>query len=164
RASVDSCPYAHAYARQKMASFRDLRRYQSSPADGGRALPVRALTLLSLAVAGAVCFALLRPSSPLSLESRTQPRFLLRPLGRPAPALVGGVARLVDPKTHRAPNLSIRPVRVLGADGRDVTPKGARWSVSHGQLELRLDDRRLSAPYVIDPAIVFDGANSGSNG
>src|SRR5262249_47904621 len=52
----------------------------------------------------------------------------------------------------------ILPVAILDRDGNDVTPPGARWSVtSNGKwLELRLDDAKLPVPYVIDP-IALDG-------
>src|SRR5437763_6437333 len=79
------------------------------------------------------------------------------------PQVVRDLVRFVDPKTHRVSGLTIQPVQVLDADGTDVTPRGARWSLSHGRLELRLDDSRLSLPYVLDPAITFRGSGTGSN-
>jgi hypothetical protein len=53
----------------------------------------------------------------------------------------------------------ILPVAILDRVGNDVTPAGARWSVTHDGkwLELRLDDAKLPLPYVIDP-IALDGA------
>src|SRR6266545_4032586 len=50
----------------------------------------------------------------------------------------------------------IRPVTILDAHGKTITPAGLRWSVAHAGsgyvLELRLDDAKLPLPYVIDPA------------
>ena len=84
--------------------------------------------------------------------------------GLTAQVVGDGIVRFVDPRTHRVSSLTIRPVQLLAADGSDVTPKSARWSVSGRRLELRLDDRSLPVPYVIDPAIVFAGSGTGSNG
>jgi hypothetical protein len=57
---------------------------------------------------------------------------------------------------------------ILDAAGRPITPAGLGWSLRRGGsswwLELRLDDRRLPLPYVIDPAIVFRGAAATGNG
>jgi hypothetical protein len=51
------------------------------------------------------------------------------------------------------------PVEILDAQGRNITPKGLRWSLAGSgasrTLELRLDDSRLPLPYVIDPAITL---------
>src|SRR5206468_1187549 len=47
--------------------------------------------------------------------------------------------------------LRILPVTILDRDGRDVTPRGLRWSLGKHTLVLRLDDARLPSPYVIDP-------------
>ncbi|HEV2952364.1 MAG TPA: hypothetical protein VGZ51_09675, partial [Actinomycetota bacterium] len=48
------------------------------------------------------------------------------------------------------------PVAILDAGGRDVTPENLRWSLREEddswRLALRLDDSKLSLPYVIDPA------------
>ena len=52
--------------------------------------------------------------------------------------------------------ISIHPVAILDASGREITPAGLRWSLVHDDkgwwLGLRLDDRKLPLPYVIDPA------------
>ncbi|MBI4172738.1 MAG: hypothetical protein HY511_08245, partial [Actinobacteria bacterium] len=52
--------------------------------------------------------------------------------------------------------IRVRPVQIYDADGRDVTPKGARWQLKRTAggwlLSLPLDDSRLPLPYVIDPA------------
>jgi Bacterial Ig domain len=49
----------------------------------------------------------------------------------------------------------ILPVAILDGGGRDVTPAGLRWSLerrgSGWRLGLRLDDRTLPVPYLIDP-------------
>jgi hypothetical protein len=49
----------------------------------------------------------------------------------------------------------ILPVEILDRRGGDVTPAGLRWSLerqgSGWQLGLRLDDKRLPVPYLIDP-------------
>ena len=59
-------------------------------------------------------------------------------------------------RNHRPVHAWIAPVRILDARGRTVTPPGLRWSLrrAHGNwsLLLRLDDRKLPLPYVIDPA------------
>jgi parallel beta-helix repeat protein len=58
-----------------------------------------------------------------------------------------------------SPALRIAPVRILGPNGANVTPAGARWALRHSGgswlLRLRLDDRRLPLPYVIDPAVDY---------
>ncbi|MFL5966271.1 MAG: OmpL47-type beta-barrel domain-containing protein, partial [Gaiellaceae bacterium] len=53
--------------------------------------------------------------------------------------------------------MRIAPVQILDADGGSITPRSARWRVRRAHagswwLELRLDDSKLSTPYVIDPA------------
>ncbi|HVD10944.1 MAG TPA: hypothetical protein VNB88_09915, partial [Gaiellaceae bacterium] len=52
--------------------------------------------------------------------------------------------------------ISVHPVAILDASGREITPAGLRWSLVHDDkgwwLGLRLDDRKLPLPYVIDPA------------
>jgi hypothetical protein len=61
----------------------------------------------------------------------------------------------------------IAPVAIYNASGDDVTPDGLRWTLapaaSSWWLELRIDDSRLTLPYVIDPAITFRAASSGTN-
>ncbi len=53
---------------------------------------------------------------------------------------------------------------ILDALGRDITPKGAHWTLRGQTLSLSLDDSRLSTPYVIDPIINIQAAcNLGSN-
>ena len=69
-----------------------------------------------------------------------------------------GAVSLSVPGT--APVLEIAPVRILDAAGVARTPPGARWTVRRAGahswwLELRLDDRRLPLPYVIDPAVDY---------
>jgi len=59
-----------------------------------------------------------------------------------------------------SPALRIAPVRILGSDGADVTPRGLRWTLRRSgpgswSLALRLDDRRLPLPYAIDPAVDY---------
>lgn len=53
----------------------------------------------------------------------------------------------------------IPPVRILAADGGDLTPQGLRWSLARRigawWLELRLDDRSLPSPYLLDPAVDY---------
>ena len=45
--------------------------------------------------------------------------------------------------------------RIVKLDGSDITPAGSRWTLSRStggwQLGLRLDDRALPTPYLIDP-------------
>ena len=49
----------------------------------------------------------------------------------------------------------ILPVAILDSAGRDVTPAGLRWSLTRNAsgwtLGLRLDDKTLPTPYLIDP-------------
>ncbi|MGZ4319364.1 MAG: hypothetical protein ACXVRD_08575, partial [Gaiellaceae bacterium] len=72
----------------------------------------------------------------------------------------GSVAITTD---HRVGGLVVEPVRILDRAGRDVTPRHARWSISKLDggtwLELKLDDRALPAPYVIDPTVVVSACN-----
>ena len=55
--------------------------------------------------------------------------------------------------------LRILPVAILDRSGRDVTPAGLRWSLdrqgSGWVLGVRLDDRRLPVPYLIDPILLI---------
>ncbi len=64
--------------------------------------------------------------------------------------------------------MHVEPVAILDERGRDVTPEGLRWSVSRDSggwlLELRLDDRSLPLPYVIDPAVNYRLAQASDNG
>ena len=55
----------------------------------------------------------------------------------------------------------VKPVRILDASGKDVTPKGLAWQIGidrsgHYLLQLPLDDSKLPLPYVIDPGITTD--------
>ncbi|MEN3313202.1 MAG: hypothetical protein V7645_2531, partial [Actinomycetota bacterium] len=70
---------------------------------------------------------------------------------------------------HRLVDLEIQPVKILDDGGRDVTPKGAHWSLKKqggtAWLELALDDAKLPLPYTIDPAVVRSaGAVATGNG
>ena len=62
--------------------------------------------------------------------------------------------------------LSILPVAILDANGKDVTPAGAQWSLAraHGKqwLELRLNDAKLPTPYVIDPILIVGTCGPGA--
>ena len=66
---------------------------------------------------------------------------------------------------HRLGALEIEPVQILSGEDARLNVAGARWSVrrSGGSwwLELRLDDRTLPLPYVIDPSVTVRGANTG---
>ena len=57
--------------------------------------------------------------------------------------------------SNRLMSVSIPPVKIVDARGRDVTPDGARWGLvtNDGQqyLTLALDDSELPIPYTIDP-------------
>lgn len=79
-------------------------------------------------------------------------RWSLRTSSKPGLTSTGAVA-LADG------GLRIRPVQILDALGRDVTPEGLRWSLagrgSDWQLLLSLDDAELPLPYLIDPAIDY---------
>src|SRR6266566_6571533 len=55
----------------------------------------------------------------------------------------------------------VKPVLILDASGKDVTPKGLAWQIGidrsgHYLLQLPLDDSKLPLPYVIDPGITTD--------
>jgi hypothetical protein len=55
----------------------------------------------------------------------------------------------------------VKPVQILDASGKDVTPKGLAWQIGidrsgHYLLQLPLDDSKLPLPYVIDPGITTD--------
>jgi hypothetical protein len=67
-------------------------------------------------------------------------------------------------KGNRLAAIEIEPVAIFDARGRDVTPKGLRWSVARrgdqAWLELALDDRELEVPYTIDPTISFRAAGT----
>ena len=78
-------------------------------------------------------------------------RFDVRPSGSGAVSLfVAGAS----------PVLEIAPVKILDAAGVAHTPSGVRWAIRRAGahswwLELRLDDRLLPLPYVIDPAVDY---------
>ncbi len=59
---------------------------------------------------------------------------------------------------HRITDSYIPAVKILDAGGHDVTPRGAAWKTVKRNgawwLELSLNDRRLSLPYTIDPAVL----------
>ena len=64
----------------------------------------------------------------------------------------GGVG-FVDPVNRRVSDLTIAPVAIFDAGGKDVTPAGTRWELGRGgTLKLNLNDQELPEPYVIDPA------------
>ena len=77
-----------------------------------------------------------------------------------------GAVAFLDTKLHRLTDVSIAPVAILDSDGKDVTPKGLRWSVElrNGAwwLTLRLDDSKLPLPYVIDPAVTHRNTQTGT--
>jgi len=64
----------------------------------------------------------------------------------------------------RVTGFSIAPVAIYDSVGRDVTPKGAHWTLARGGgsvwLKLRLDDKKLPLPYVIDPAITYSSSST----
>src|SRR2546421_7379555 len=66
---------------------------------------------------------------------------------------------------HRLGAVGIAPVEILSGTGGRLRVPGARWSVRRDRrgwwLELRLDDRKLPLPYVIDPSITVRGTNTG---
>jgi RHS repeat-associated protein len=68
-----------------------------------------------------------------------------------------GAVGFVSVRSHRLSGLTIAPVRIFAADGRDVTPKDASWQIRDARggrfLTLSLDDARLPVPYTIDPAV-----------
>jgi len=93
----------------------------------------------------------------LTVEQRQGPRTWRWRLdaGTLEPKLsVGGRVELLDGKANSS--LSIAPAAVLDAKGRTITPAGTRWRLERRggewSLALRLDDRKLPLPYVIDPA------------
>ena len=59
---------------------------------------------------------------------------------------------------HRITDSYIPAVKILDAGGHDVTPRGTAWKTVKRNgawwLELSLNDRRLSLPYTIDPAVL----------
>src|SRR5690348_2608125 len=61
-------------------------------------------------------------------------------------------------------SLRILPVAIFGADGRNVTPAGLRWSVRKHTLVLRLDDAALPTPYIIDPVAIVGACNLSAAG
>ena len=67
-----------------------------------------------------------------------------------------GTVSFLDPTRHLVTSIAIDPVRILDANGKDVTPDGLRWGLEEGDngwwLTLELDDADLPLPYVIDPA------------
>ncbi len=69
---------------------------------------------------------------------------------------------------HKLSSFGILPVAILDADGHDVTPAGARWSLKQQSgswwLQLRLDDAKLPVPYVIDPTITHRASVVSNNG
>ena len=77
----------------------------------------------------------------------------------------GAVAFLAD---HELSSMHVEPVAIMDGSGRQVTPKGLRWSVRqsrHGWLlQLRLDDSKLPLPYVIDPAVTYRTVQVSNNG
>jgi len=77
----------------------------------------------------------------------------------------GGVAFL-DTKLHKLTDVSIAPVSILDAEGKDITPAGLSWNVElrNGSwwLTLRLDDSELPLPYVIDPAVTHRNTQTGT--
>ena len=78
-------------------------------------------------------------------------RFDVRPSGS------GAVSLFV---VGASPVLEIAPVKILDAAGVAHTPSGVRWAIRRAGahswwLELRLDDRLLPLPYVIDPAVDY---------
>ncbi len=67
---------------------------------------------------------------------------------------VDGTVELFD-AAGLSTGVRVSPVAILDRSGDDITPKGLGWSLSGRTLELRLDDRNLPSPYVIDPAVSF---------
>ena len=69
-------------------------------------------------------------------------------------------------RAGRQAGIRVLPPVVFAADGRDITPPGAHWSLAHSggltTLALRLDDASFPTPYVIDPiAIVGSPGGTG---
>jgi hypothetical protein len=64
--------------------------------------------------------------------------------------------------------LAILPVAILDSTGRNITPRGLRWTLAHMHgatwLQLRLSDGSLPLPYVIDPNIALTGTCPNSAG
>ena len=58
-------------------------------------------------------------------------------------------------RAGRSVGFHILPVAILDRSGRDVTPNGLRWSLDRSGsswiLGVRLDDRKLPLPYLVDP-------------
>ena len=61
-------------------------------------------------------------------------------------------------RAGRLAGFHILPVAILDGAGRNVTPAGLRWSLTRNgsgwTLGLRLDDKTLPLPYLIDPALI----------
>ena len=61
--------------------------------------------------------------------------------------------------------LRILPVVVFDARGKDITPRGLRWSLERAGttrwLQLRLNDAELPLPYVIDPVALVAACPGG---
>ncbi len=76
--------------------------------------------------------------------------------GTPHVGADGGVSFT---RAGRLAGFRILPVAILSANGRDVTPAGLRWSVNRNPsgwtLGLRLDDKTLPLPYLIDPTALI---------
>jgi hypothetical protein len=68
-----------------------------------------------------------------------------------------GAVAFLERRAHQLTDVAIAPVKILDADGRNVTPGGLRWGVERKAgawwLALRVDDTRLPIPYVVDPSI-----------
>ena len=79
----------------------------------------------------------------------------------------GGVG-FVDPKSHRVLDVELGKAQVFDANRKDVTPKGARWSlVTRGGavlLALELDDAKPSASVHDRPDRIPDTAGASQNG
>jgi hypothetical protein len=84
---------------------------------------------------------------------------------RPRVGVDGGVSLRAG---HTLLPLAVAPVAILNSKGRDVTPRGLRWTVVHENgswwLRLRLNDSKLRVPYVIDPAITHRVSRTSNNG
>jgi hypothetical protein len=81
------------------------------------------------------------------------------------PRLSGGGVELFD-GAGRDIGISLKPPRILDADGTDVSPRGTAWRLGRDSdgwlLRLRLDDARLPSPYTIDPAATYQSVFSGT--
>jgi len=117
-----------------------------------------------------ILFGINRAESFLTVDRRQGPRAWSWRLdasdGTPRLDSDGGVTFV---HAGRAVGLRILPVAILDARGRDVTPAGSRWSLtrrgSSWILGLRLDDRSLPTPYLIDPIALIAACNlSGAGG